>query len=482
MTSRIEIELTSKRDDATWTWRAAGAREPKGTLEGKILPDDASVGTVYRAEADFTIDGIDILTVASPTRERRSGLETLELLGSSDDEPLVTSTLAKGGRGGEGRGRRDDRGGRSDRGPKGKRPDQDGKRGERKGREPRRNDRPEVPPPPERPKAPRLDAKRTHRKVFLDGLPAEQRPVAEQALKGGVPAVRKALEQQNEQLRAEKKPTIASDALVELAESLLPGLRSAEWRDKAEAAIEQLDEVDLRDLRSVVTAADKGARDDHTRALAAQLREGLNARLDREVQLWIEDLADSVEHTRAVRGLRISSRPPKAGTPVPAELTEGLVKMTNESLTAEVSADRWIRILDALAFSPIRSLVVPASLPTKPARELTEAISRMGTRLPQIAQIFGIDPETKAQRRKRRESEKQQRRNRPRNNKSGGDKSEAKAPGQPKAVEGDKSDNSGDASEPETPAPQPEAAPVDDASTDTVEASNEAPVRASADQ
>ena len=32
MSSRIEVELTSQREDGTWTWRAAGARQPKGVV------------------------------------------------------------------------------------------------------------------------------------------------------------------------------------------------------------------------------------------------------------------------------------------------------------------------------------------------------------------------------------------------------------------------------------------------------------------
>ena len=34
MPRRIEIELTSSRDDGSWTWRAAGAKAPKGTVAG----------------------------------------------------------------------------------------------------------------------------------------------------------------------------------------------------------------------------------------------------------------------------------------------------------------------------------------------------------------------------------------------------------------------------------------------------------------
>ena len=57
MSRRIEIELTSARPDGTWTWRAAGAREPKGVLEGGLLYEGASVGDVLRAEAEFEIEG-----------------------------------------------------------------------------------------------------------------------------------------------------------------------------------------------------------------------------------------------------------------------------------------------------------------------------------------------------------------------------------------------------------------------------------------
>ena len=38
MSIRIEIELTSSAPDGSWTWRAAGAREPRGVLDGSILP------------------------------------------------------------------------------------------------------------------------------------------------------------------------------------------------------------------------------------------------------------------------------------------------------------------------------------------------------------------------------------------------------------------------------------------------------------
>ena len=63
MPRRIEVELTSVREDGTWTWRAAGARQPKGTLDGALLHEGAAVGEVVRADAEFDVDGITITSV-----------------------------------------------------------------------------------------------------------------------------------------------------------------------------------------------------------------------------------------------------------------------------------------------------------------------------------------------------------------------------------------------------------------------------------
>jgi hypothetical protein len=129
MSRRIDIELTSAREDGSWTWRAAGAREPRGTLDSAILPDGAAVGQVLRAEIEGHLDGISIVAVLPP-KAPRAEPERLELK-SSGDQPLVTSTLAPR-RSGE-RGRRNDRGrdGDRDRGRDGGR--RDGARRERRG-------------------------------------------------------------------------------------------------------------------------------------------------------------------------------------------------------------------------------------------------------------------------------------------------------------------------------------------------------------
>ncbi len=227
---------------------------------------------------------------------------------------------------------------------------------------------------------------------MLAELPEEQKPIAEQLLRGGIPAVRQAIEKQNEAAKAEGLPTIQADGLVAFAEQLLPRLRAAEWRDKAEAALAGIEEIDLRDIRTVVVAAEPAARDEETRALAQQLRDGLAARVEGEHAKWISELTELVAEGRTVRALRLSSRPPKAGAPLPADLADRLVEAASAGLTAEITQDRWGTLVDAVAFSPVRLSVRPAGVPTTPSDELKATIERLGSRVPQIAALFGITP------------------------------------------------------------------------------------------
>src|ERR687894_786189 len=317
MSRRIDIELTSSREDGSWTWRAAGAREPKGTLEGAILPSGAAVGQVLRAEVEGFLDGLSVVAVVPP-RAPRSEPERLEIKPAGTEQPLVTSTLAPK-RSGD-RSRRNDRG--RDRGPREGR----GGRGRGRGRAGTTRAAPHAPPPPpppppveEKPKPKRLRPGKAHRTALLESIPAEQRPIAEQLLAGGIPSVRQAIEKQNEQLKAESKPEVKPEALLRVAEDLRPRAQAALWRDRAEAAAAVVDELDLRDLRSVVNASGDAGRDDEARALAAQLREALGDRVEKEHAAWLAELAETVQAGRVVRALRLSSRPPKAGAPMPGD-------------------------------------------------------------------------------------------------------------------------------------------------------------------
>ena len=386
MSRRIEVELTSSRDDGSWTWRAAGAKQPKGDLDGSLLYDGAKVGDVVRADADFLIDGIVITAVLAPKGARKEP-ERLEIIGPPrKNEELVTTTLAPRGRG--------DRSGR-DRRPCAdgdRRPRSDADRGERRprsdrpsgqdrpaGDRPQARRRPERAAPEPKPKPKRLRAGRVHRDEVMASLPDEQKPIAEQVLRGGIPAVRQAVEKQNEANRAEGKPEISPEPLTALAEQLMPALRSAEWHDKADAAMVDVTEIDLRDLRSVVVAADVGARDEETRELAEKLRVALDERVDAEQAAWLAETTTMLDEGRAVRALRLSSRPPKPGEAFPPELLTRLAEAASASLTADTGSDRFATVLDALAYSPVRGQVAAQGVPAEPGDDLLAVVKKFAS-------------------------------------------------------------------------------------------------------
>ena len=396
MSRRLEIELTSARPDGSWTWRAAGAKQPKGDIDGSLLPDGAAVGSVLRVEAEFMVDGIEITSVL-PDKAPRKEAQTLEILGSGREEPLVTTQLAPKGRGGKGDRKRRGGGRNEGRG--------DGGRGDGRGNRRDRSSGPRPDPVPQRPTPKRLRPRRTHRDAALSEVPAEQRPVAEQVLRGGIPAVRDEVRKQNEAAKKENRPEMPLDQVVAMAERLLPKLRSAEWMDRAEAARADLEELDLRDLRSVVVAADGGARDETARALRDELTAGLTRRVEEEHRLWISDMEANLDAGRFVRALRLSSRPPKAGTPLPPELAQRMIDAVSSGLDSKTKQELYAAALDALSFSPVHARVTPAGKPDEPGEELMEAARRVADKAPGVAALFGVDAsEANAARKRRKRS------------------------------------------------------------------------------
>ena len=407
----MRIELTSTRDDGAWTWRAAGAREPRGSIDRALLPEGATVGDVLRVEVDQFMDGIEVTSVLHDQEERTTP-ETLEIIGSGRSEPLVTTKLA-GGRGrrdgdrsggrrdGDRRGHRDgdgrakrDGAGRPDGDRRGQRDGRtDGEergassRGGQTGRRP-----PKAPTADAKPRARRLRPRRTHRKAAIADLPEDQRPLAQILARDGIPGVRAALEVQNQATEEAGQPGIPADLLLKLAERIHPAIRTADWQDRADAALAGIEEVDLRDLRSVVVAAELAFKTDENRSLADRLREALTARVDREHQAWLAEVTTALADDRVVRALRLSSRPPKAGAPLPGPILDGLAAMADASLTSDTGQDRWATVLDAVALSPVHLRVVPAGLPAEPGDQLLDAVKRVSMSVPAIAAAFGIEP------------------------------------------------------------------------------------------
>ncbi|WP_394931268.1 hypothetical protein [uncultured Ilumatobacter sp.] len=447
MPRRIDIELTSASSDGSWTWRAAGALKPKGTVDGSILHEGASIGDVVKVEAEQMLDGMEILSVVK-SRDKNESRGLMELL--PDDKPFeaVIETKAKRGRGersggndregrGRGRGRDgDDRGGRPARDGDKRGPARDGDKRSpaRDGDKRERSDRPKKPhfeaPPevPQRPKPKRLRPGKARTQEVLASVPEEQRPIAELALQG-MGAVRTRVKEENAKLKADAKPEMPESSVTKMAEDMLPKLRVADWLDRAEAAQRQMQHLDLRDLRSVVAASADPmvARDESTRAIADELKASLVTKQSEEMAHWLEDVDAALTVGRVIRALRLSSQPPKAGVMFPPQLAKRLGEAATNSLLPDDSGDRWSAVLEAAAFSPVRALVTPTVAPTTIDDELKKTTLRLGPLLPQIAALLGIEIPASTKRPKplRPTSRKEQKKVRDDKRESGSDKRES---------------------------------------------------------
>ena len=207
-----------------------------------------------------------------------------------------------------------------------------------------------------------------------------------------MPGVRKSIERMNAKAAAEKLPQIKSEPILALAEQLAPVLKAAEWHDRADAALAGIAKIDLRDIRSVIAAADRAARTDETRTLAESLRAGLAQRLEVDHRRWLDELAGTIGEGRTIRALRLSSRPPKAGTPLPPDMAERLANLAAADLSPTTNQQRWSTVVDSVSLSPVRTQVIPLGAPEKPSEDLLTTVRRLADRVPQIAALFGIEP------------------------------------------------------------------------------------------
>jgi hypothetical protein len=398
MSRRIDIELTSQTGDGSWTWRAAGARQPKGTVEAALVPPGETVGAVLRAEVEIGLEGIEILslTAAKPARSPDKTEGRIEVKGTPRRAPDVSVILAPGSD--KRRRDRDDDGERRDRRPGGRRPDGEGRRDERGGERPARGGsaprRPGGRRPgegdgrPARGERPVAPTSTVYRNAMLAALRPEQIPVAEQLLRGGLQAVRQAIETQNTSNKAAGKPPIAADALLAMADELLPVVRLADWKDRASVAQTAGKDYRLRELRAVVAASRTVNLDEEGRTLAKVLRESLDQRTTALREEWLARITNALNDGRVQQAVEASIRPPEPGTRCPAELAVRLAAAAGEAMTADLAPEDWMRLLDAVVASPVRRTVKPLGIPDDEVAK--QAARNAAGAVPALAKLLGL--------------------------------------------------------------------------------------------
>ncbi len=396
MSRRIDIELTSHLPEGTWTWRAAGAKQPKGRVDGALVPAGETVGAVLQADVEVGLEGIEILslTAAKPGRSPEKVEGRIEVKGTPRRAPDVSVILAPGSQ----KRRRDDdgehrerRGGRrgADTGDRGPRED----RGDRPrgGSGPRRpgSRRPgEGEGRPARGERPAMATSTVHRNAMLAALRPEQVPVAEQLLRGGIQAVRQAIEAQNASSKAAGKPPVAGDALVAMAEELVPTVRLADWKDRASVAQTAGKDYRLRELRAVVTASRTVILDEEGRAMAKALQESLDQRTTALREEWLARITNALDAGRIQQAVEASIRPPEPGTRCPAELAVRLAAAAGEAMTAQLAPEDWMRLLDAVVASPVRRTVKPVGIPDDEVAK--QAARHAAGSVPALAKLLGL--------------------------------------------------------------------------------------------
>jgi len=412
MSRRIEIEITSLNGDVA-TWRAAGAKLPKGTLDASLITGGPVVGTVYRADVEQYMERIEVVAVlpaktASPLDPRN---ERLTIIAPEAKGPEITVTYAPKGRGPRREGDREGReGGRGSARPGGRGPRKEGAEGERSPRPPRegadastgRGPRTEggARPPrrdgerrpggrEQRPSGPVAPVVATiHRNALLATLSPEQLPVAEQLFRGGMPAVRSAVAEQNKNATAQGRPTIDAATIERIAEDLLGKTALASWRDRATGALSMGKELRLRDLRAVVTSAKTVTLDEEGRAQLKELQASLNAKLDVLRTQWNEKLESAVSSSNVAEALRLIARPPDMSTRVSSEVAAKVTSMVSETLHAEQDVALWTELVTLAVETSIRRNIKPLGIPADEAAKAL-AIKNAGA-IPEFAKLLGM--------------------------------------------------------------------------------------------
>jgi hypothetical protein len=222
----------------------------------------------------------------------------------------------------------------------------------------------------------------------LAKLRPEQLPVAEQLLRGGIPAVRGAIDEQNAAAKAAGQPPVAADALLAMAEELLPVINLAGWKDRATAAQNAGRSMRLRELRAVVAASRTVSLDEEARGLAKTLSDSLNERVTHLRDEWQKHIERALDGGKVLEALQVSARPPEAATRCPAELAVRLAQAASEAMSAETPPAEWLALLAAVLDSPVRRTVRPAGVPD--TAETKEAARKAAGLVPELAKLIGL--------------------------------------------------------------------------------------------
>ncbi|MHB8263468.1 MAG: hypothetical protein ACYDGY_06950 [Acidimicrobiales bacterium] len=416
MAKHIDIELTAHSSEDTWAWRVVNAKQPRGKMLSSIVPDGVKVGDVLHAEIESGLDGIEIVSAvkADLPEDSDSNSNRIVILGtqrkhhpryldyaetietSGDNDTLASSPKSSRNREAQGKGsssrqggtreqhrtRSNDAKGDHDKGRAGTISARAGMRGGEhasdRGDMGRRHD----------PIRRSLSTK--FRDAALAQLRPEQLPVAEELLRGGIPAVRKQIDRQNAAAKRNNAPLIAVDPLLAMAEELLPAINLAHWKDRAVTARSLGSDTPLYELRSIVSASSNVDLDGDASEMAVALKEALHSRVEALRTRWEEQIDHKISKGDIVEALELSSAPPDRGFKLPSNLATKLSEAASSALSSGKTEQEWLTIVNAVVASPIRRNVKPVALPENSGSGLRTQLYKIAGLVPGISKLIGL--------------------------------------------------------------------------------------------
>jgi hypothetical protein len=236
----------------------------------------------------------------------------------------------------------------------------------------------------------RLATSNTYRNAALATLKPEELPVAEQLVRGGIPAVRQAIEEQNSRARAESRPEVTPGPLLAMAEQLLPMINLATWKDRASVARNAGKDAPLRELRSIVASSSTVTLDEEGTEMAGALRTSLDQRVTALRERWVERITSALDDGRVADAVRASIRPPEPSARLSSELAVRLADAAGQAMSSETSPEQWLALLEVVVDSPVRRTVKPVGLPKDADETLLAAARKASGYVPELARLMGI--------------------------------------------------------------------------------------------
>jgi hypothetical protein len=378
------------------------------------VPEGSGVGSVLRAEVETTLDGTTVTALLSPKGKGEARpTQRIEVLGAPQRGPDVNVVLAsKSKRRREERpdGARDGSRRPSERRPRSTGADRaprsaDGKRGDDETRKRPESGAPGSDGGPRRRSGPartggresggrdnprRLATSTTFRNAALATLKPEELPVAEQLLRGGIPAVRQAIDEQNARARADNRPEVTPGPLLAMAEQLRPVITLATWKDRASVARAAGKDVPLRELRSIVASSSTVTLDEEATELATALRASLEQRVTALRDRWVERITTALDEGRVADAVRASIRPPEPATRLASALAVRLAEAASAAMSTDTPPEQWLALLEVVVDSPVRRTVKPAGLPAGADEHLLTEARKASGYVPELARLMGI--------------------------------------------------------------------------------------------